>query len=201
MSDGNKKRNKASAGPILMRTAGILFAVTAITVWATSFMFAKYTTGGKSSDNSRVAAFNVDAAWSDETDPDVTIDVSQDFSEEEPVKYVLKLTNKSETAVRADLKFDFSALGTLASYVTVDGQSLTSDGKYAYNLDPNGGAKEVTVKIVDFTLETGNTTSDGQAETLDYEAALLVLTENMKGMSDETEKLPFDVSVTYTQID
>ena len=201
MSNENKKRNKASAGPILMRTAGILFALTAITVWATSFMFAKYTTGGKGSDNSRVAAFNVDAAWTDETDPDVTIDVSQDFSKEEPVKYVLKLTNKSETAVRADLKFDFSALGTLASYVTIDGQSLTADGKYAYNLDPNGGAKEVTVKIVDFTLETGNTTSDGQAEKLDYEAALLVLTKNMKGMSDETEKLPFDVFAVFTQID
>ena len=201
MSDGNKKRNKASAGSILMRTAGILFALTAVTVWATSFLFAKYTTGGKGVDKSGVAEFNVVAEGTQE---ETVIDLSEGGTGE----YTVTLTNKSETAVSASLVIDYSKIGKLINKV----EAVTGDGENAAELNctldadtfkattgavalgPKGTA--AATKTVKLTI-TFPAVDDAAADM----NTILALTKPMTGLSGETGKLPFDIFAVFTQID
>ena len=201
MSNENKKRNKASAGPILMRTAGILFALTAVTVWATSFLFAKYTTGGKGVDKSRVAEFSVEAAGSqDET----VIDLSEGGTG----KYTVTLTNKSETAVSASLVIDYSRIGKLIN--KVEAKAGTGESAVTLTCTPDASASKTTTGVV--ALGPAGTAAATKTVTLtitfpavDDAAAdmntILALTEPMTGLSGETGKLPFDVFAVFTQID
>ena len=205
MSDGNKKRNKASAGSILMRTAGILFALTAVTVWATSFLFAKYTTGGSQSNKARVAEFEVEVAGEQ-------IDTVIDLSEGGTGEYTVTLTNRSETAVSANLVIDYSRIGKLISNVTaVTGttenpatlpctlNSTTSKATTgAVALGPAGTASAVKTVIFTITFPAVDIYAETGAADMD---ALLAITQPMKGLKGETDKLPFDVFAVFTQID
>ena len=205
MSDGNKKRNKASAGPILMRTAGILFAITAVTVWATSFLFAKYTTGGIRADKARVAEFEVEVAGEQD---DTVIDLSLGGTGE----YTVTLTNKSETAVSANLVIDYSRIGKLISNVTA--VTGTTDNPVTLGCTINSTTSKATTdpvalgpagtasakKTVTLTITFPPVIIDAETEAA-YIDALLAITEPMKGLKGETDKLPFDVFAVFTQID
>jgi hypothetical protein len=201
MSDRSKKRNKASAGTILMRTAGILFAITAITVWATSMLLAKYTTGGKGSDLARAAQFSVDAAGEQE---DMVIDISKGGTGE----YTVTLTNNSETAVSANLVIDYSGIGNLINKIeaktgtgenelALDCTLDTSETKAttgALALGPKGSATATKTVTLTLTFVAVNDTGADMD-------AILAITEPMTGLSGETEKIPFDVFAVFTQID
>lgn len=201
MSDGKKKRNKASAGPIMMRIAGILFAITAVTVWATSFLLAKYTTGVKNADDTRVAEFSVEAAGAQEA---TVIDLSEGGT----CTYTVTLTNKSETAVAANLVIDYSVIGKLISKV----EAVTGTGENAVALDCtlDTTAPKATTDTV--ALGPKGTTADTKTVTLTITfpavddptadmASILALTEPMHGLSGETGKLPFEIFAVFTQID
>jgi hypothetical protein len=201
MSNENKKRNKASAGPILMRTAGILFAITAVTVWATSFLFAKYTTGGKGTDQSRVAEFSVEAAGSQN-------ETIIDLSEGDTGTYIVTLTNKSETAVSASLVIDYSKIGKLISKIEAE----TGEGENAVKIECTPDAETFKVTTDAVALGPKGTAAATKTVTLtitfpavDDEAAdmntILALTKPMNGLSGETGKLPFDIFAVFTQID
>lgn len=213
MSYSNNKRNKTSPGSIIMRVAGILFALTAVTVWGTSFMLAKFTTGGQGDSKARVAEFDVDFTLTAPTDTPV-ISISDGGSGE----YSIKLTNRSETAVRAELVFDFSMLnakgqlfdkcsitigsGTDAAtkeYTIGSNNKVTLDKKYA--LGPVGTS--TATQTVDFTLKfPAALIADVAGTDQDGWTALLALTKNMSGLSDTAdEALPFDVFAVFTQID
>lgn len=201
MSNENKKRNKASAGPILMRTAGILFAITAVTVWATSFLFAKYTTGGKGVDKSGVAEFNVVAEGTQE---ETVIDLSEGGTG----TYTVTLTNKSETAVSASLVIDYSKIGKLISKIEAETGPEGNTTELSCTLDagnfkattggvalgPKGTA--AATKTVTLTI-TFPAVNDAAADM----NTILALTKPMNGLSGETGMLPFDVFAVFTQID
>ena len=208
MSYSNNKRSKTSPGSIIMRVAGILFALTAVTVWGTSFMLAKFTTGGQGDSKARVAEFDVDFTLTPPPDTPV-ISISDGGSG----TYKFTLTNKSETAVRAELVFDFSMLN--AKGQLFDECSITIDGttkdyeiknnkitlKDKYSLGPVGTT--TATQTVEFTLKFPAALIADVAETdQDGWTALLALTENMSGLSDTAaEALPFDVFAVFTQID
>ena len=219
MSSTNKRKTKATAGGIMMRVAGVLLAITALTVWGTSFLLAKYTAGGNGGDKARVAKFEVGSAMTGDT---VVVSVSEGGSG----TFTVTLTNKSETAVRADLTLDFTELNN-AYTVPGEGEATPAPVKIINTVKVKvgtGSESEYTVgadnkvtipdkfdmaaagtspatSTVSFTLTipalTGATGDDAAAA----KAALLAITKNMTGLSGETEELPFDVIATFTQID
>lgn len=201
MSSTNERKSKASAGTILMRVSGILLAITALTVWGTSFLLAKYTTGGKGGDSARVAKFDVNATMEDKT---VVVDVSKTASG----KFEITLTNLSETAVRAGITLDFTTLNTtykddqnqnvpIITKVKIgnaDSYTNVVDNKLVIpdTFDMAAGSGEITPAVT-FTLTIPELVNDNNA--------LLAITKTMTGLKGETAAYPFDVVVTFTQID
>jgi hypothetical protein len=196
----------------MMRIAGILLAVTAVTLWATSFMFARYTTGGKADDTGRVARFSVGMDMDREHEKELLIDVAAGGEDGE---YIVMLINNSETAVSGDIVLDFTEINTKykeennppieiikAVSVAIDGTDKGTldlvDNKVTIkgvkNLTPNGGNAQITVKLG----------SDGLSA-----EAIKVLTKSMTGLSsssgtlnvDGDIELPFDIKAIFTQID
>ncbi len=212
MSSKNERKSKATAGSILMRSAGILLALTALTVWGTSFLFAKYTAGGNGGDGARVAKFDVNATMPSQT---VTVDVCEGGAG----SFVVKLTNKSEVAVRAGLTLDFTTLNTTAFGTADAPQKIVSTVNVKFS-DDTGNGTDITVgddnkAVIDktFDMAAAGSTADGIAETVTFtltipalvsandNAALLAITKNMTGLSGTTDAMPFDVIATFVQID
>ena len=219
MSNLNERRRKATFGSTMMRIAGVLLAITAVTVWATSFMFARYTTGGKADNNGRVAKFTVAAGL--QTNEELLIDVSTGGDNGE---YVVTLTNNSETAVRGDLELDFTEINTKykdgttpiviieAITAKVDGTAITVPAEAEEGSEPTTTTtiplnnNKVLLKSVKDLAPGGTATvtinlgADGLSQ-----AAIKALTEDMKGRSSaETNtdlELDFDVKAIFTQID
>ena len=184
-----------------MRTAGILFALTAVTVWATSFLFAKYTTGDKGVDKSGVAEFNVVAEGTQE---ETVIDLSEGGTG----TYIVTLTNKSETAVSANLVIDYTKIGKLINVI----EAVTGEGENATEINCTLDADAFKVTTDAVALGPKGTVAATKTVTLtitfpavDDAAAdmntILALTEPMTGLSGETDKLPFDIFAVFTQID
>ncbi len=216
MSNSNRNRRKTTFGSVVMRVAGVLLALTAVTVWATSFMFAKYTTRTNAKNDARVAEFDVDFKMIAPTEvPELS------FAEGGGGDYSVTLVNKSETAVRSELVFDFSTINAngrlfdsfkvtvgTGENAVITTYTIGSDNKVTlkdkYDLGPAG--TETAEQTVAFTLTfpavdiTAHTGENGQAAQ-DGWAALLALTENLEGLSGTTDTLPFDVFAVFTQID
>lgn len=195
MGNSKNKRNRKSSGAVLMRIAGILLVVTAITMWGTSFLLAKYKSGGDGGEKARVAKFEVSAGM--EGGP-----ATLKLEEEDNGVYKVTLTNNSETAVRAELKLDFSQV------VNKDGDFLIKaaivqindeeDTPKTYNVDANGTIT-VSDKTVDISPNSGE--PDSAIITISFAGDIDAITEYMKGLSDETAEFPFDVRAIFTQID
>lgn len=229
MSKLNRERKRANLGVTMMRVAGVLLAVTAVTVWATSFMFARYTTGGRSGSNGRVAMFSVGAGM--ETGEELLIDVSTGGENGE---YVVTLTNNSETAVRGDLELDFTEINTKfkdgsTPIVIIEAITAKVDGAA---IELPGENPEDTTKILPLTdnkyiikgvkdiAPGGNTTVTINlgADALSAEA-IKAITESMTGLTSVRPtpdpsgdpaataepggdvELPFIVKAIFTQID
>ena len=224
MSKLNRERKRANLGVTMMRVAGVLLAVTAVTVWATSFMFARYTTGGRSGSNGRVAMFNVGAGM--ETGEELLIDVSTGGENGE---YVVTLTNNSETAVRGDLELDFTEINTtfkdgnnnytpLITKITARVDKTPEDPQSTSAPDTIIAAKDYTVtdnKVLipgvkdlapgaNFSVIINMGTEEGLSA-----EAIKAITASMTGLNsaeadDPAEgdvELPFYVKAIFTQID
>lgn len=210
MSIKNERKNKATAGSILMRTAGILFALTALTVWGTSFLFAKYTAGGNGGDGARVAKFSVDATMPSQT---VTVNVSEGGNGE----FTVTLKNMSETAVRAGITLDFTTLNTTAFGTAEAPKKIVStvnvkfSGETGSGTDITVGNDNKAIVPKSFDMAPAGSTANGITETVTFtltipelvsdQNALLAITKNMTGLSGTTDAIPFDVIATFVQID
>lgn len=225
MSNLNQnRRRKATFGTAVMRVAGVLLALTALTVWATSFMFARYTTRTGFDSDGRVAKFNV--GMNMETSEELLIDVALGG---ENGQYVVTLTNNSETAVRSDLELDFTEINTtykdsnnnytpVITKITARVDKTPEDPQSTAAPDTIIAAKDYTVtdnKVLipgvkdlapgaNFSVIINMGTEEGLSA-----EAIKAITASMTGLNsadadDPAEgdvELPFYVKAIFTQID
>ena len=177
MSNSNRNRRKTTFGSVVMRIAGVLLALTAVTVWATSFMFAKYTTKTEEKTESRVAKFDVDAGM--EESDGLLIDVALG----DTGKYIVTLTNDSETAVRGDLVLDFTELNTAFKDTSATPKPIPI-------------IEEITVSAVAEAPASGNGTEPGAEVVIEENTYTLVNNKVMlSGVKDLVPGGKFTVTV------
>lgn len=177
----------------VFNVAAIMLAATSLSVWLTSFMLAKYRTGGTDDDGARVAAFNVDVVPATDN-PKMVFDLT-DTAEAQTYNYKFTLSNASETAVRytASLSFSDPNVEKLISSVGyyISGTKVDDPAAKLADIAPNGADVDVTVV---FTVNAS--TAD------DYLSnAFKALTEPMSGWKGTVSEKPFTITVNATQID
>ena len=181
----------------IFNVAAIMLAATSLSVWLTSFMLARYRTGGNGNDRARVAAFEVDVSPVS-SDTAISFNLT-DTAGAQTYNYQFKLHNDSETAIRytASLSFsdpDVAAMISSIGYY-IGGTEVVDPAVKLADIAPNGADVEVTVKL---TLAASN----GTQAAVDYlSEPFLALTHDMTGWSGTVSEKPFTITVSATQID
>ncbi len=165
--------------PLLL--AVILLILTLLSLRLTGGLFARYRSMSASSDEARVAKFDVDSKISD----DVTIDCKTGDNG----TYTVTVTNNSEVAVSYEIVVKFNeAIDTDQLSVTIEGADVEiSDNKTfkftndAWKFSPNSGEATHTLKF--------------EVTKWDF------VTGSVDPQESETFELNFKVDVTATQID
>lgn len=180
----------------VFNVAAIMLAATSLSVWLTSFMLAKYRTGGTDDDGARVAAFNVDVVPATDN-PEMVFDLT-DTAEAQTYSYNFTLRNKSETAVRYTASLEFKDPNVAAMISSIQykvGETVVDPAAKLADIAPNGA--DVVVTVV-FTVNA----STADAAAVDYLSdAFLALTEPMSGWTGTVDAQPFTITVNATQID
>lgn len=160
---------------IPMRIASILLCLVLFSVYMTSGMLAKYTTGGSAKDQGRVAKFSVSA-----TADNANYEFKQ--GEETPIKeYKVKVENPSEVAVRYTVQLQFDEAvpdylvikrGTeeteeLLKPATFDGKIVELQGG---TLAPKGTGTDTISFSIDYNKFVQS--NSGHEVTLDFSAAV-----------------------------
>ena len=185
-----KKSRKVN---IPIRIAGIMLCLALFSVYMTSGMFARYATGGSTSDNGRIAKLNVSAEGAvggtgeNGAAPEMEFIQAEGEFVADNNTYVVTVKNLSETAVRYSIELVFPE--GVTNYLTVrrgndtlaaDGNRITCPGS---DIAPAGGtvAETLTFVIGDefYALDTN---TEDHLTTGDVEIA-------------------FDALVTFVQID
>ena len=164
-----KKNRKMN---IPMSIASILLCLVLFSLYMTSGMLAKYTTGGGAKGNGRVAKFSVTL----EPDGDTEFEFIQK-AEQPAGKYKLKVSNPSEVAVRYTLVLEFP--DSLPPYVKVmRGETEippeTADRKIVRlnggDLAPKGTGEETISFAVDYNVFVREVGAGVNTVTLDFSA-------------------------------
>ena len=122
--------------------------------------------------------------------------------------YTVTLTNKSETAVSANLVIDYSGIGNLIN--KIESKTWTGENALALDCTLDTSATKATTGSLALGPKGSATATKTVKLTLTFVAvndpgadmdAILAITEPMTGLSGETEKIPFDVFAVFTQID
>ena len=211
MGNTSNKRNRKSSGAVMMRIAGILLVITALTIWGTSFLLAKYKSGGDVGSKARAARFEV-AAGMEGGPATIKLEANTNGTYDKG-EYTVTLTNKSETAVRAELKLDFSqAVNKDGDFLVKTVNVKFNDTAKDYTVDENGiikitkvtevteGTNEEVEKTIDIPPAVG-TPYPAVKIKISFTGDVDAITEYMKGLTDETAVFPFDVRAIFTQID
>ncbi len=176
---------------IPIRIASIMICLVLFSVYMTSGMLARYATSGSASGSGRAAKINVAVEGSGDIsfyEADGIFVKTSDGAD----TYTVKLTNKSEVAVRYTVELVFPAG---VDYVTVTMDNVTKS--------PAEG--RVIFAGADLIPGTGTAT-----ENLTFAITDAVYALDTSGWHDETDTNPiamddvdldFDVLVTFTQID
>lgn len=171
----NKKVN------IPIRIASVMLCLVLFSLYMTSGMFAKYTTGGNGKGNGRVAKFSVTA-----TDAGENVYVFDQAAEQQPDgSYTVTIKNDSEVAVRYTiiLKFDRA----IPDYLTI-----TPAG---FNVEYEDGRKVARLEGGDL-IPNNDTVTKKITFGVDYDKFVDGVT-----LGQQTETLSFDTIVRLTQID
>ncbi len=169
-----KAKNKI---PVSLSVASVLLCLVLLSAHFTSGMYARYVTSASGGDTSRIAKFVVSGKGAEEP-----VQIKAGDTEGE---YTITLTNNSEVAVRYDLTVSFGlADGATVPTYEVDKEKPGTD-PITGELEPQTD-KEISL-IFDISDVTAAAASDG----LDFSNA------NISGDSGE---IPFEVLVTFTQI-
>ena len=168
--------------PVSLSVASVLLCLVLLSAHFTSGMYARYVTRASGGDTSRIAAFAVSAEDKKEA---VTITAGQN-SEDQQSEYVVTVKNGSEVAVSFEAKLVFPGLEDAPEY-TIQGanKSEQSENGIIGYLAPQE-SKELTVS---FNLD--NQFSQPAAEGLDF---------SNTNISGDNGEIPFEVIVTFTQI-
>ena len=156
---------------IPMRIASILLCLVLFSVYMTSGMLAKYTTGGSGKDQSRVAKFSVSA-----TADNANYEFKQ--GEETPIKeYKVKVENPSEVAVRYTVQLQFDEAvpdylvikrgDTAVSPATADRKTVELQGG---TLAPKGTGTDTISFSIDYNKFVQS--NSGHEVTIDFSAAV-----------------------------
>lgn len=160
-----------------IRAACVLLCLVLISVHFTSGLYARYTTKAMGSDHGRAASFSASAAWLD-SDADNSFNV--------------KLTNRSETAVRYSLTVTPKEAG-MFSAVTLGNLSPNPDADGVFHFANAGSLSpgEEKTLALQFTVNLAYVDPDAASALLDF--------SNDSTTSAESDR-PFTVVVGYEQI-
>ena len=158
---------------IPMRIASILLCLVLFSVYMTSGMLAKYTTGGSGKDQGRVAKFSVSAAADN-----ANYEFKQSDKETEQVKsYTVTVNNPSEVAVRYTVQLQFDEAvpdylvikrgDTPVTPSTVDRKLVELQGG---TLAPKGTGTDTISFSIDYNKFVQS--NSGHEVTLDFSAAV-----------------------------
>lgn len=158
---------------IPMRIASILLCLVLFSVYMTSGMLAKYTTGGSAKDQGRVAKFSVSV-----TANDADYEFRQSDKETEQVKsYTVTVNNPSEVAVRYTVQLQFDEAvpdylvikrgETAVTPATVDRKTVELQGG---TLAPKGTGTDTISFSIDYNKFVQS--NSGHEVTLDFSAAV-----------------------------
>lgn len=157
---------------IPMRIASILLCLVLFSVYMTSGMLAKYTTGGSGKDQGRVAKFSVSAA-ADNANYEFT------QGEETPVKeYKVTVENPSEVAVRYTVQLQFDE--AVPDYLIIkrgDTETVTPSTADRKTVELQGGTlgpKKTGTDTISFSIDYNKfvQSNSGHEVTLDFSAAV-----------------------------
>lgn len=166
---------------IPIRIASVLLCLVLFSLYMTSGMLAKYTTGGRSEGDGRVAKFNVSAV--DGGTNEFTFD--QKLEQQPDGSYAITITNNSEVAVRYTLKLEFA--DNIPDYLTIEPKDT--------NTVITKADKTVTFQGKD--LIPGNSS---KTESIVFGVDFAKFTEGAELSVDDVE-LDFNTIVKLTQID
>lgn len=156
---------------VLLHLGLTLFCLTLVSVWSLSGIYAKYCKESSDSDNARVASFSVAANG-------VTQD-ADGLAED----YKITLENNSETAVSYDIKVTVSNKFSDKVNIKLGDIAPTVNGKvYTFSNAGNLSVNSTAEKNLTFSIDENS------------------FSEMAVGGSYDAE-CPFDVEVTFTQID
>ena len=165
-----KKNRKMN---IPMSIASILLCLVLFSLYMTSGMLAKYTTGGSGKGDGRVAKFSVKL----EPVGDTEFNFTQKANPQPTGTYKLKVSNPSEVAVRYTLVLEFP--DSLPTYVKVmrgteEIEPTTVDRKIVElkggDLAPKGTGEETIRFAVDYNVFVRDVAAGVNTVTLDFSA-------------------------------
>ena len=138
----------------LLQIVLILLALTLISFWLLSNMYARYVTQSEGSDSARVAQFQI----GNENHLNETYVLNPMMSGGEDQKVTVRITNDSEVAVR--YTFTFKTDGNLPLAITGSGPSGTTlqktDGKNVWTIDKAPATKCDEVYTFNLSLENND---------------------------------------------
>ena len=197
-----KKNRKMN---IPMSIASILLCLVLFSLYMTSGMLAKYTTGGSGKGNGRVAKLSVTAAVVSENNGSITFEPDPDGNgafESSDATFAVKVTNTSEVAVRYNitLKFDPAVL----AYVNVNSTALSGKPLVVKTTGSGDSVKPTgEIMLLGTDLKPG---SSNATETftfsIDRDSFFEAATLNQTGLAlDKPVEINFDAFVDFVQID
>lgn len=169
--------------PVSLSVASVLLCLVLLSAHFTSGMYARYVTRASGGDASRIAVFAVSAEGNKEA---VTITAGQNSEDQQSV-YFVTVKNGSEVAVSFEAKLVFPGLEDAPEY-TIHGANKSEqsvNGILKGYLAPQE-SKELTV-----SFDLDNQFSQPAAEGLDF---------SNTNISGDNGEIPFEVIVTFTQI-
>ena len=168
--------------PVSLSVASVLLCLVLLSAHFTSGMYARYVTRASGGDASRIADFAVSAEDNKEA---VTITAGQNSEDQQ--RYVVTVKNGSEVAVSFEAKLVFPGLEDAPEYTIqgVNKSEQSENGILKGYLAPQD-SKELTV-----SFDLDNQFSQPAAEGLDF---------SNTNISGDNGEIPFEVIVTFTQI-
>lgn len=164
-----KEMEKNNNKNVFLRSGLTLFALTLVSVWSLSGIYAKYCKTGSAEDAARTASFSVAAAGEKKSENGLTAD------------YKITLENRSETAVTYDIKVTVGNDFSEPLNVKLGEISPARNGKvYTFSNVGDLDVNSEDEKILTLSLDETSFNKEGGK----YSA-----------------ECPFDVDVTFTQID
>ena len=160
-------RRPIQMGHVMMRIALVLLCLVMISFHLMGSMYARYSTKASSSDDARVAKFDVKVTGDTQA---VSVDCAVDTDNE----YIITITNDSEVAVSYEINVVTSVNDGSKSFET-DGVTVTVDQQNGSLAVGTQAERKLTFTVNDWSKITKNMTGESGEVTLKFSVTIHIV--------------------------